>query len=466
MSTADPELRRVSVHAGTAVADLSLPAAVPVATLIPSIVDILGHRTDLVDATCHLACPGEAALDASTTLAQNGIRDGAVLVLSRGSTEPPAVRHDDVAEAVAATLEAATTTPRRDATRLTGALAANCLTIVGALVLIRNTLGTNITRYSGATAGVAAASSLVALLIAALAHRAYRDPIAGLTLSFLATLCAAVAGLFAVPGAPGVPNALLAAISAAVTAVLAARITGCGIVTLTAISCAATVVAVATLVGTITAAPWRAVGSLAALASLGLLEVSARMSIVLARLSPRLPPATDFDDTEPLPAADELAARAIRADQWLTSLLAAFASSAAVGAISTVLASHGSGAPHFDGVALAVVTSALLLLRARSDIDTRRTLVFAVSGMATVTATFATVAAAEPQRGPLIVAAMAIMAAAVVYLSFVAPARPLSPVAHRCIDLLELLGLVAMVPLTCWTCGVFGAVRGLNLTSV
>lgn len=44
MPTSDPGLRRVTVHAGAQAVDLTLPAAVPVATLIPSIVDILGDR--------------------------------------------------------------------------------------------------------------------------------------------------------------------------------------------------------------------------------------------------------------------------------------------------------------------------------------------------------------------------------------------------------------------------------------
>ena len=112
LSASDPGLRRVSVHAGTSVVDLALPAAVPVATLIPSIVDILDDRDadrsgDLVAARYQLFRPGASALPASTTLAQNGIRDGAVLILSQFRTEPPASRFDDVAEAVSATLDAA-----------------------------------------------------------------------------------------------------------------------------------------------------------------------------------------------------------------------------------------------------------------------------------------------------------------------------------------------------------------------
>ena len=41
LSAADPGLRRVSVNAGDAVVDLVLPAGLPVAELIPEIVDIV-----------------------------------------------------------------------------------------------------------------------------------------------------------------------------------------------------------------------------------------------------------------------------------------------------------------------------------------------------------------------------------------------------------------------------------------
>lgn len=51
---------------------------------------------------------------------------------------------------------------------------------------------------------------------------------------------------------------------------------------MTAVACCAVVVAAATLVGAITAAPVPAIGSLATLASFGLLEVSARMAVLLA----------------------------------------------------------------------------------------------------------------------------------------------------------------------------------------
>lgn len=447
LSAADSGLRRVSVHAGTVVVDLALPAALPVATLIPSIIDILDsvHPFAAPAATRYqLSRPGSAALPASTTLAQNDIRDGTVLILSQSAAVIPAPRWDDLATAVAATLDTASPTWSRQAARLTGAVTAGCITVIGCLVIVRNPLSTN----ALSTSVVAATAASVALSAAVFAQRAYRDQVASLTLSLVATAFAAVAGLLAVPGPPGVPHVLLAATTTAGTSMLAMRVTGCGVVTLTALSCFAATAALAALASVISTAPPHVVGSASALLSLGLLEGSTRVSIALAGLSPHLSPTRD-------PAG-----KAIRADHWLTSLSAAFAASAAAGAIITVLTT--GGALRFGAITLAALTAALLLLRARSHIDRRRVLMFMGTGIVTAGTTFA-VLAADRARGPWIPAATATAAAAAIYLGFVAPTRSLSPVVRRGVEVLECLTLAAMVPLTCWICGLFSAVRGLDL---
>ncbi|MGZ4577722.1 MAG: type VII secretion integral membrane protein EccD [Mycobacterium sp.] len=453
----------MSIHSGTAVVDLALPAGIPVAILTPSIVDLLKVRDvddGLTAKRYHLSLPGSSALDPSKTLAQSGVGDGAVLLLSQPSTPPPAPRHHDVAEAVSETLAAApepwTDARRRLATRLTGAMAASCLSAIGVLALARNALSANVDRQTHTSVGVAAGAGLVALLSAVVAHRAYRDAVAGLALNAIATAFAAVAGFLVVPGHPGVCNVLLAATAAAVTCVLAMRASGCGAVTLTAVSCVATVVAVAALVGVITAAPPHAIGAASALVSLGLLGAAARVSIVLAGLSPRLPSTPELDATEPSGAS--LAAQAIRADAWLSSLLAGFSSSAAIGAVVTVLA----GAPRLSCMAFGSITGALLLLRARSG-ESRRMLAFVIAGIGVVGTTFGVAALSTPGHGPWVAAATASLVAATMYLGFVAPAISLQPLARRSVEALEWLALVAMVPLTCWICGLYGAVRGLNL---
>lgn len=460
LSTTDSELRRVSIQSDITTVDLALPAAIPVAALTPSIVDLLqptDARAGLTAKRYHLSLPGLSALDPAKTLRQNGVRDGAVLFLSHEETPPPAPRHHDVAEAVLAAREATAhhliDSRRRTATRLAGALSACLLTGIGGLAMIRNAFSVNPNGEVSTILSAITLAALAALLFAAVARRVYRDALAALALSGICTTLAAVAGFVAVPGAPGVCQVLLAATSAAVTSVLTMRASGCGVVASTAVCCVALVVAVAALVGVLTAAPLQAVGAASVLASLGLLSVAARVSIVLAGLSPG--PAHDASDVGEL----GLPERVTRADRWLSSLLGGFSSAAAVGAVVTVLA----GAPRPSCLAFGSVTGALLLLRSRSN-DDRRMLAFVIGGIGVVGTTFAVAALRAPLHVLWIAAVTTILTTAAMYLGFAAPVITLTPFARRCADSLEWLALAAMVPLTLWICGLYAAVRGLNLT--
>ena len=87
---------------------------------------------------------------------------------------------------------------------------------------------------------------------------------------------------------------------------------------------------------------------------------------------------------------------------------------------------------------------------------------FSACGLVITATTFGVVALSTPQHGAWVAAVTATLAAAAIYLGFVAPAISLSPVIRRSVEVLECLALVAMVPMTCWICGVYSAVRGLN----
>jgi type VII secretion integral membrane protein EccD len=463
LSAADPGLRRVSVNAGDAVVDLVLPAGLPVAELIPEIVDIVdglgGDRFgDPAAKRYQLSLPGASALPASATLAQNGIQDGAILVLSQPTTPVPDPRYDDVADAVSAAVDAKARPWTRRAAQLTGAVAASGFTGVGCLVLMRNALSNNAIRGFDSTAAVAALAGFVAMLAAVVAHRIYGSRVAGLTLNLIAIGFAATAGFLAVPGVAGGPNALLAAVAAAVTSVLAIRVTGCGVAILTAVACFAAVFAAGALAAVITTAPLHTISSVCALLSLGLLGLAGRVSTVLSGLSPQLPPTPRPDSPAPerAPEREPLTVRAMHADRWLSSLLPAFASTAAVGAVATAL----SDASRTDCIAFAAIIGALLLLRARHD--GRRMPAFAIPGILTIGATFISAAVGAPDYGPWVVATTAALAAGAIYLGFVVPATSFSPAMRRTVDLLEYLALVAIVPLTCWIAGLYGTVRGLS----
>ncbi len=441
MAVSDPGLRRVAVHADGASVDLTLPAAVPVAELIPSIVDTLGGP--MPGTRYHLGRLGASPLPNSTTLMQNGIRDGTALVLSRETPTPPAVRYDDEAEAVSATLGSRAASGQGRG--IAAALATVCFTAVSGLALVRYAYGA--AQRSDISAAVAATGAIAALTMAVAILRIRRDPVVGLTLSLIATTFAGVAGLLVVPGIPSAPNVLLAAMAAAVTAVLAIRVTHCGAVILAATACCAAITAVAALASVITGAPPHVVGSATALSCLGLIEVAPRVSIQLAGLAPSI----DHDD---LRTESELTASTLRAHGWLTSLQAGLAAAAAVGAATAAVSAHRA-------IALAAVTGGLLVLHTRAGRAPAS--MFAATGIATITTAFIIGAVSLPRQAPWIAALAAAAAAAAIYLGFVGPVDRLSPVARRGGHALECIALAVVTPLTCWTCGAFGAVRGLNL---
>jgi len=444
----EADLRRVSVHADEIRLDLALPAAVPIATLIPPIADILAaeHGHPGGPTRYQLSCPGQTALDGSTTLAQRGIRDGAVLILTRSSTDIPPPQFDDTAEAVSSSLATAARPWTRHAARVTGALAALWLASVGAVLLTRQAVCDSDARPVGTS--IAAVAGCIALTGATVAHRGFRDGTTAQSLGLLAIGFAAVAGLLAVPGGPAAPNALLAATAAAVTAVLVPRLTRCDTPLFTAVAGFALASAAAALAATLITVPVAAIGAMYVVVSLALIAASPPISILLAGLSPRL---TDDE------SADTLPAKAIRANAWLTALIGAFSTTAACGAVAVAMCP--AGGHRVVGVAFATLTGAVLLAQARSHRDMPKSVMLVANGTATLSA--ALVAAVVAFRPPI--AWLGATTAMLTTAAFVVPVVQLSPVAHRGLGLLERLALAALVPLACWICGLYGTARGLNL---
>lgn len=448
MSASDPCLRRVVVHADGTTIDLALPATVSVADLIPSIVDLLGDTRHSA-ARYWLSRLGGSPLPNSTTLAQNDIRDGSVLILSHQPPQPPSRRFDEDAAAVSAALGTAGEHTSGRANRLTGAAAAAGLTALGALLLVRNASGGD---QAGAAAAVSAIAGVAALTSGAIADRRFHVTIAGPALGVVAAIFASVTGLLIVPGTPGAPHVLLAAMASAVTAVVGSRIIHCGAVLLMTLAGCAVLIALAALAAVVTGAPTHVVGSVTALACLGLLEAAPRVSIKLAGLSPRLPAELDTDRADSAPAEGELAARAIRADGWLTGLTAVFAAGAG---LSAALAAFTT----YRAIAFAAVIAGLLVLRAPAE--HRRSLILTVSGIVLIAATFTIAVLNTPKHAAWIAMLTALLTAVPMYLGFVAPAMSVSPSARRVVEVVGCLAMAAVVPLGCWTCGAFSAAQGL-----
>jgi type VII secretion integral membrane protein EccD len=454
-------LRRVSVHAESIHVDLVLSAVVPIESLMPPIVDTLaarrGHDAQSMAVRHQLSLPGKAALDPSKTLAQSGVRDGALLILTSSSTVLTPPRFDDVAEAVSVSLAATARPSTRQAARLIGAVAASGLAGTAAAVLIRTAFDTDDARRIGC-ATVATVASLIALPAAVVAYRAFRDRTAALMLGLTACGFAALAGLLAVPGEMGAPNALLATAATATTAA-AIRITGCCTTVFTALTCFAAVETAVTVVSAVTGMPLQALGAASAAISLILIEASAPVSIFLAGLSSQV--RSEHEEVRLTP--HRLSAGALRAKGWLTSLVAAFSAAAALGAIGAAAGSSFAGDRTSLGLWFAAIIGGVLLLRARSHRDLTRSVQLVLAGTVTLCATLVVAAFAYPSRTPYLAAASIMLAAVALSLGLITRTMTFSPIGRRGVDLAEYLALAVTVPLACWICRVYGAARGMNL---
>ncbi|GAB3854804.1 hypothetical protein GCM10028801_09530 [Nocardioides maradonensis] len=117
---------RVSVAAGTRRVDVALPAAVPVAELVPELAAVLG-----MTGAATIATVTGRRLATDQSLAVQDVVDGSVLVLTTGRLPPPRI-HDDPAEAMAEAVEEYVA-PWPSGARRPAALVASALLLATAL---------------------------------------------------------------------------------------------------------------------------------------------------------------------------------------------------------------------------------------------------------------------------------------------------------------------------------------------
>ena len=258
----------------------------------------------------------------------------------------------------------------------------------------------------------------------------------------------AAAGFLAVPSAPGAPNVFLSATAALAVAIVMTRLVASSYPALIATATCAALVAAASGAAVVTAVPVATVGAVVATGALGVLAVAPRLSILMSGLGAR---------PEPDPSVD-LTARATRGHATLTGLVVGTAISASVG--TTLIAFEGLRGPvaQMAGVAFAFVTGLVLLLRARTHVDSSRRVALVISGLLSATAAFAVVVAAAPDRASWVAACVLAVGLGTLRRS------TLTPVATRAVDLLDYAAVAAIVPLACWVGGLYQLTRNWPLT--
>jgi type VII secretion integral membrane protein EccD len=430
----DP-LCRLAVQHGPQTVDLALPGDAPVGVLLPSIVDLVSRGAVATDEgrRWYLSRVGHGRLDETSSLHDNEVRDGELLLLTMTPIPAPVLVPDDPCRAV---IDAGDTDSAP--TRVTATAACAAAALLGATALVWSGIVTHATRHVVTASVIAAATAIGAAAV----RRAHHDSVC-VTLSVVAVVFAAITGLLAVPGGPSTANALLAAAVACSTSVLLLRITHCGAICLTglatfaALTTAAAACAVAWMLSVAT------MGAALATLSLAAVGVAPRLSIAAAGLTPAM--------SSPDEGAEE-DSRAITAHRTLTGLVFGSAGAAALGSVLVALEPKGA--------VLAAVIGLVMALRSRTHIGALRRTALVVGGATAIAASCATVVVCQPEQANWVCLMSTAVGVGMLCGAFGATSNP---VARRAVEVLEYVALVAVVPLACWVGDIYALVRGLSL---
>ncbi|MFF0609236.1 type VII secretion integral membrane protein EccD [Nocardia tengchongensis] len=468
-----PDLARVTILAKHTQVDMAIPVDVPVALIIPSLVDMVDQHNRANDFDLDgepvephewvLARIGQPPFSNSLSLAEQGVRDGELLMLESAERSAPAPLFDDIMYNVAiADADHFRGWSPRTARRIGSVLAVGIM-LTGCFGL----LAAPDAVPSWVCATVATAVTLLLVTAGTVLARMYRDPASALVLGGCALPTAFTAGALFVPSHYGWANGLLGAVLAGATALLAWRASGVGPGLFIGAATPAVFAIPAALVGLLTELPVRAIGGGVTTLGLAGLSLAPRLSILLARLplppvpapgTPLDPTEDDPDDHRALPTLEALRAKSAQARDYLAGLVVATTVVVVAGAVTSV--DPAAGRLFWPGFALALVCAAVLLFRSRTYAGAEQAVVLIAGGAAI--ALLVLIGAALTQRQPLTVFGVALaLFAATLVLGFLVPHRQATPPVRRAVELLEYGLVAAVVPLAFWVTGLYALVRGL-----
>ncbi|MFW0872094.1 type VII secretion integral membrane protein EccD [Rhodococcoides corynebacterioides] len=462
-------------------ADVSMPAGLAVAAVIPAVLDILRPHGPAPDegpprsagatpAAHELWTLSGRRLDRSSSLTDNGIRDGDVLVLRRSDTiSAPVV--DDLATAVSEPLRA-DREPRP--TAVVGPIGTMLAAAAASVVAV------------GDGVALTAAGVAIAVLTAIAAHvcaTVTRDPSLICCARGSACLLAFGAGAAAVPGRDIGADAVLGFAAVVTVCVLTSVAAGpVGRATFTTVT---TVAVIGTVVGAVVAFTTFPASSVAAVTALACsVAITRAPRLAATRAGIRIPPVPLGDAAAgpvgesgrvvhrhtPVTRAaaavtvdtdiDLVAARAATARAYLTGYVTALSVAATTAAVITATADLGR---EVDAARLtfAALVGAVFCAQSRGHGDRTRAAVTAVCGGCVVPAVCVVGVILRPELSFVWLGATAPAAAALVFCGLVAPRRRFSPPVRRAADWAEYAATGALVPLTVAIVGALSAVRGL-----
>lgn len=469
-----PDLCRITVLARHTEVDLALPLDVPVALLLPGVVDLIaGHRADNdFDVTVERARPdawtlariGQAPLSGALSLDEHGVRDGELLVLEDAESPAPPPLFDDVMYSVAMSGHDSFRRWGSAASGLVASVLGPVALAVGCLSLIHLPAG----GARLAAGGMCAALPMLFLLAATLAARVGEDRRTATALLLCAFPPAFTAGVLLVPGVIDAPHLLLAATVTGATAIVALRVAGVAVTALTAIATTSAGAVAASVPVATTGIGVDAVAAATVVAALLTIGFAPRLAAMLASLpippvptpgSPIEPDGGETDDRSALPSLDEVRARAARARAHLTGLIYGGVVLATAGA--WVCALPAGGVLSWKGPVLACLTAFVLMFRGRTYASAEQAVPLVAGGAALLLGLLMGAAVSGTPTPWLVFGFSVVLACGGFMFGIAASRRTFTPVQRRTAELAEYAVIAAVVPLACWVADVYSAVRGL-----
>ncbi|MCC3315818.1 type VII secretion integral membrane protein EccD [Nocardia africana] len=468
-----PDLARVTILAKHTQVDMAIPVDVPVALVIPSVVDMVAQhsRTNDFDnsgeqfqpAEWVLARIGQPPFSNSLSLGEQGVRDGELLMLESADHVAPSPLFDDIMYNVAIADADHFRSWSPQVARITGSIIAVLTMLAGCTGL----LAAPDAMAGWITGSIAAVLTILLVVAGTVMSRMYGDTASALVLGGCALPSAFAAGMLIVPDHYGWANLLLGSVLVGATALLAWRVSGVGLALFIGATTLSVFAIPAALVGLLTSQPVKAIGAVAAALALGGLSLAPRVSMLLAKLplppvpspgTPIDPTEDDPDDHRALPTMDVLRTKSERARMYLAGLVGATTLVTVIGALAATDPSADS--PYWPGIALALVCAVVLMFRSRTYVSAELAVVLLAGGAAILL--IMTVGAAFVVEQPLAVfgAAMVMLIAALI-LGTIVPNQSATPPMRRAVELLEYGFVAAVLPLVFWVAELYTLVRSL-----
>ncbi|MFJ7078530.1 type VII secretion integral membrane protein EccD [Streptomyces sp. NPDC098781] len=455
-------LCRLSVQTPAKSIDLAVPADIPVAHLLPALLNFGGD--DLAESGLEhggwvLQRLGGEPLDDEISLEAQSLRDGETLFLRPRVETLPEVRLDDLVAGISSTMQ---DRPYGWSARISRRVLLGLATAALAAGLIVLALpGSPLLRAVAALAG-----GLLLLGGAASASRAVGDAGAGAALGLMVSPYLALSGWLLPEGELGgadftvLGSRLLAASAAAAGgAVLALAAVAAFASLFIAVAAVATAGALAGTLMLVWNLPPSHTAGLVALVAVIFGAFVPTLSFRLAGL--RMPPlptnAQQLQEGIEPQSPSVVDERAVHADGWMTGLY---------GAAGAVCAACLAGLAHdvdLPQVLTVVCLSVLLLLHARGLGNTVQRLSLVAPGVWGV-ALLVRAGAVHYDQGfrLLMVAELFALTAGITIAAWTVPGRRLVPYWGRLAEILHTTVAIALLPLALWVLGVYGALRAIH----